>query len=345
MYKKYRTSLNKDQSGFAAFAITMIMMIVLSLIVLGFAASARNEQRRALDNQLSMAAYYASESGINDAYAVIKSDLANGTSLPAQNTCTGAYNTTSNVLESNAGVAYTCLLVNPTPPSLEYAPISTGHGQVVPVFGSKNETITSIKISWQQDGLTAAANFSGCPGSTINSFYPEASWPTNCSAGVLQVDIVPASGWISESTLQTVTQTVFLEPVNGASNSSNVVNGNIDGVKCSAPPSGGEYDCSETLTGLGQAGYYLRFIPIYKNADVSITAYNSSRTQLNLKNAQVLIDSTGKASDELRRVQERVSINPLGNNDVPINALQAKDGICKMFTVRPSQVSVLTSCP
>ena len=90
-------------------------------------------------------------------------------------------------------------------------------------------------------------------------------------------------------------------------------------------------------------------MPIYQNADVSVTVSNSatgdSTGQLDLKNGQVVIDSTGKASDELKRIQERVSIDPLGDNDVPVNALQIQSGICKHFTTRPGSTTGSTdSC-
>jgi len=347
---RYRSQIfsNQSQSGQAAFAVTMIIMIILSLIVLGYANNARNEQRRALDDQLSTAAFYAAESGVNDAYAVIKADVPN---LVAQTKCTGPYSSTAtSVLNTNSSVAYTCLLVNPTPPSLEYAPLDTGHGQVVPVFPANSaDSIQLITISWQQNGLTTNTNFTGCPNSTQNSFTPRGSWSPNCTAGVLQVDMVPvpASGWSSLSNLQADTNTVFLEPMltSGslpgipAQYTVNTTNtGEIIGVSCGAN-SGGEYACTVALAVTPEPGYYLHIVPIYDNADVSITASDITDTRVDLANAQALIDSTGKASDELKRIQEHVSINPVENNDAPVDALQSLSGICKTLLTRPGNTS------
>ena len=61
-----------DQKGMAAILITLIMMIVISLIVLGFAQITRHDQQQALDKQLSTEAFYAAESGINDAINAIQ---------------------------------------------------------------------------------------------------------------------------------------------------------------------------------------------------------------------------------------------------------------------------------
>jgi hypothetical protein len=336
---------NQSQSGQAAFAVTLVIMIVLSLIVLGYANNARNEQRRALDDQLNTTAFYAAESGVNDAFAVIKADIANNVDLVAQTNCVGPYSsTTTNALVSpGATVAYTCLLVNPTPPSLEFAPLDTGHGQVVPVFAADGSNIQIITISWQQDGLTTNTNFTGCPSSTVNTFPPRASWSPSCTAGVLQVDMVPASGWSSLSNLQTDTNTVFLEPMQSSGNLSGTPSQNsvstsntgiIIGVTCGAD-SGGKYDCTTDLVVAPENGYYMHIVPIYDNADVSITATNTSSNHVDLANAQALIDSTGKASDELKRIQEYISINPVDNNDAPVNALQSLNGICKTLITRP----------
>jgi len=345
---RYRTQIfsSQSQDGQAAFAVTMIIMIILSLIVLGYANNARNEQRRALDNQLSTAAFYAAESGINDAYAVIKADIQGGTALANQSNCIGVYSSgATNTLDKNSGTAYTCLLVNPTPPSLEYAPLDTGHGQVVPVFPAiSTDSIQLITISWQQDGITNNINFTGCPSTTQNTFTPRASWSPNCTAGVLQIDMVPATGWNSFNDLQSDTNTVFFEPMLTNSSlpgipaqypvsSSN--NGENIGVSCGAN-SGGEYACTASLAVAPESGYYLHIVPIYDNADVSITATDINNNQVNLANAQALIDSTGKASDELKRIQEHVSINPVDSNDAPVNAIQSQSGICKNLLTRPA---------
>ncbi|MGH7195194.1 MAG: pilus assembly PilX family protein [Candidatus Saccharimonadales bacterium] len=348
--------LKQRQDGFAAFAVTLIMIIVLSLIVLGFASNARQEQRRAVDAQLSTTAYYAAESGVNDAYAVIKADIGNTPTIipPNQTSCTGGSYGGSAASNLSSNVAYTCLLVNTAPLSLNYVPLATGHGQVVPIFGQNGAggvgvatPVKSITISWQQDGASSY-NFSSCPSN--DSFPARDSWPAStCSAGMLQVDIAPASGWTNQSQLQKDTKTVFLQPGHSAGSAS-ISNGEVVSASCGSAATG-QYACTEDLSGglpsAPNGTYYLHITPIYLSADLSITASSTSSDasgQLHLYNAQALIDSTGKASDELRRIQERVSINSVGNNDVPDNALQIKNGICKQFTVRPFVVGINTAC-
>lgn len=352
------------QDGFAAFAVTLILTIVITLIVLGFAANSRNEQTRALDAQLDTAAYYAAESGINDAYSMIKTDFTNGTAIPSQTlNCTGDYlNATSGVLTpgsstASGAAAYTCLLVNPTPLTLEYAPLDAGQGQVVPLFGinpgppQTATAVNNVTISWQE--FRVPANFSTCPQSTINTFNSSSIWSTsNCTAGVLQVDIVPAYGWASPTDLQNDTETVFLEPQRNYSDSSDkpVVNGSVIPAVCGS--GGGEYGCNVTLDNLPPSPsgalctsggcYYLHIVPVYNDTAVSVTTAGSSglgNIPLDFADAQATIDSTGKAGDQLKRIQEYVSINPIGNNNAPVNALQGLSGVCKQFSTYPGYVN------
>lgn len=371
----YSFKLKAQEGGYAAFTATLIIMVVISLIVLGFANNARNEQQRGLNNQLSLAAYYAAESGINDAYAIIKADLATGIQPPAQTqACHGpAYDpSASSTVLGPSGASptnypsYSCLLVNPTPPSLQYSPIDVGHGQVVPLFGVSQASghpvsVRSVTISWQESGLSPSARFTGCP-TTPYSFPAQANW-SNCGAGMLQVDLVPASGWSTVQQLQAATQSYFLEPLyNSGSGGHNTIenvgttsNGVDFGTTCG---SGREYACTITLQNLpaaifgppgrSQAAYYLHIVPIYENADVTVTAagctgLGACSRPVDLADAQASVDSTGQDGSELKRIEERISINPVGDNNQPPAALQTQNSLTKQFTTRPGCYN--TTCP
>src|SRR5665647_2919352 len=116
------SKLNQSQSGMVAIFVTMLMIIVISLIVLGFAQVTRRNQRNTLDSQLSTQAYYAAESGVNDAASDLQRKIVAGAPLPSKTTCAmleGSYDfTTKNTLTTD--VSYTCLLIDPNPSSLNY---------------------------------------------------------------------------------------------------------------------------------------------------------------------------------------------------------------------------------
>ncbi|MGH7234477.1 MAG: PilX N-terminal domain-containing pilus assembly protein, partial [Candidatus Saccharimonadales bacterium] len=59
------------EEGFAPIIVSIIIVIVLSLLTVGFVTLANNSAQNALNRQLSNNAYYAADSGVNDAIAAI----------------------------------------------------------------------------------------------------------------------------------------------------------------------------------------------------------------------------------------------------------------------------------
>ena len=71
--KNIRTSILTNDNGFAPLIITIIVVIILSLLTVGFVSLIRNNQKNALNQQLNNDAYYAAETGVNDAIKAIDS--------------------------------------------------------------------------------------------------------------------------------------------------------------------------------------------------------------------------------------------------------------------------------
>ena len=78
------TKSQKNQNGTASIISTLILVILLSLISIGFAKIMDRSLQNSLDSNLSSAANYAAQSGINDAMAYIKTRGINDVS-----SCTG----------------------------------------------------------------------------------------------------------------------------------------------------------------------------------------------------------------------------------------------------------------
>src|SRR5688572_1479839 len=119
--KDFRLSHQQKEAGMVAIMVTMILMIVISLIVLGFAQISRRNQRQTLDRQLSTQAFYAAETGINDAAELIKG--ASGV-VPDKPDCAssgGGFYTLTPTIDATNNVEYTCLTVDPSPESLVYS--------------------------------------------------------------------------------------------------------------------------------------------------------------------------------------------------------------------------------
>ena len=106
----------QDEQGIVAIVVTMIIMIILTLIVTGFAQLARREQRATLDRQLASQAFYAAESGINDARRALEDPDFSGPLRGQKDSCdplASAANVDS-LVDKNIGlnISYPCLLIN-----------------------------------------------------------------------------------------------------------------------------------------------------------------------------------------------------------------------------------------
>lgn len=337
----HKNQLIKEESGLVSFIVTALVMIILSLIVLGFAQQIRREQRQTLDRQLNTQAFYAAESGVNDAIKVVKGNISYAKSS-CSTTLPFPYN--NPVLDTPAGVvSYSCILVDPTPTTLVFDDIETDQSRIVPIIPSG--TLQNLDITWQD--TTSSPTFSDCRASVPGSAFPSlTNWAQpgrpKCP-GVLRVDIVaiPAGGFTRDYLLNN-TRTAFLYPLNtGSSAFSSVVanpgltsQGVIAGVNCgapSAPPASRQ--CKARFT-LPSSNYYLRIKSIYKPSAVTVSAENSSGTLLPLGGAQAVIDSTGKANDVLKRVQVRIPIT-LVKGSFPELSIDSLGSICKRMVVIP----------
>ncbi|HUC78955.1 MAG TPA: hypothetical protein VMQ58_01810, partial [Candidatus Saccharimonadales bacterium] len=112
-------TLRNNQQGFAAFFVTIMVMVIFGILIFSFSQISNREGTNSLNRVLSNQALYAAESGINDAYSAIRADNSKGIPAPQQtNTCSG-----TNYSSSNVGNAkYTCILVNTSPQNLEIPP-------------------------------------------------------------------------------------------------------------------------------------------------------------------------------------------------------------------------------
>lgn len=342
MSMKYRVNnLRHNQQGLVSIIVTMIIMIVLSLIVVSFATLMRREQRQALDRQLNAQAFYAAESGVNDAVAYLKANPA----APGKFDCSGDIPGYSSNLGGN--VSYSCVLINPAPKILEFTNINTDKSEVVTVIPSS--AIQDLNISWES---ASSPDFAGCSDASA-ALAPEftTSWPANC-AGILRIDlvsIVPGDTFDRDE-INGKAMTVFLYPIIGSSSSpvsyssarGFLNQGKVVGVECDGTPTPrAPRQCKAVINGL-TAGeeYYLRIKSIYKGSSVTITGTDGP-TLKPLVGAQAVVDVTGKANDVLKRIKVHVPASRLDSTfpEYPIHSLGS---ICKrLFVAQPDIIELI----
>lgn len=329
----------KSEDGFAAIIVAMIIMAIIVLITIGFVRIVGREQRAVLDRQLSTQAFYAAETGVNDAAAL----LSTTPGIEDKSEC--------EVDESDGWapqlgneVEYTCVLINSSPTSLEYSSISQSNPRVIRLKGVNSSgnpvSIESINIAWQSDPypespvLTSGSNF---PPSIGNA------------APVLRVSLTPLNGSLNRQNLIQNTMTFFLRPtsdsIGGNSTAFEAGSGNVGGqgkvvaVECDISDDGSPRICNHQITGMNgadTAGYLMTVRSIYHNSSLYIDGEASDPTeQLRFAEQQAIVDATGRASDVLRRIQVRL---PLDSTYLwPGFAIEAASGICKPYSVYPGE--------
>lgn len=353
--KTKETGLGANQKGFAAIVIALVLVLVLSLLTVGFAELMRTETRSALDKQLASQAYYAAESGINDAAAVISNNptyakttcgpTAPGPGSPLPN----------NKVGNNTGASYPCLLINPTPLTLQYT-IGTQQStvaefQAVDSAGNP-KAVASMLVSWEDTGsATNFASASNCNGAASNTFSPAFGASAWNHTGILRTQLISLND-LSRAGLAANTYTAFFCPQSGSgtpttqsayTSSTGTNGGSVVGGNCNStvtPPNARL--CNVKITGLAslnESTFFLDMRSIYAPTNVTITLFGAdiASTQLNISQAQILVDSTGKAQDVLKRIQVRI---PAHNGyAIPDDGTQSMESICKQLQVVPASVS------
>jgi Tfp pilus assembly protein PilX len=332
-FKAIRTS----QNGMISIMTVMVLMIVISLIVIGFATISRRTQRESLDRQQSTQAFYAAEAAVNDVRELLQTAVASGTPVPDKNTCTGAgpgnfYGAPAITpdIDVAKGIKYSCLLVDPSPTTLRFSNVGTT-SVIVPMTSASGANFNTITLRWRSK--VTGNPVTSCPTTTNNVFSANGAWA--CGYGVLRFDLVPsAGGGLSIDGLRNSTMTTFGVPlrVGGTNNvtyAANTANTNNRlGVRCTAT------DCSLTINvaALSTNAYHMRISSLYRGVSLDVTA-NGGAGALELSGAQAIVDATGRSQDVLRRIQVSVPLRATSQNELSDYNIQSTDSVCKRFSV------------
>lgn len=333
-------TLTQNDDGFASLVIALILIVVLSLVTIGFAQLARTEQQNALNKQLSNQAYYAAESGVNDAIQAIPA-IESASPAVNPNQCLSSTLLPNSTLNSGADVSYTCVLANLNPLSLVKDPLTADSGWST-VFSTVNPPgvvggsgiLASLTVDWSSiDSKTAL------PAAGVTSLPPLASWNY---PGVVQFSITPVlSASLNRATLEADTYTAYLYPSRSGSGSvlytaSGARAPIVSASNCSTGT------CTVTISNLKQptstAGefYLIHMFDYYDSSNIAITkATDSNAKSLEFTKSQAQIDSTGKALQAVRRIRVVVPLN--STLSLPNNAIEAQN-VCKRFSVYPGAV-------
>jgi hypothetical protein len=348
-----KLTLGSDQGGFAALLIALVLVTIVALMTVGFAQLMRNEVNQATNRQLSNQAYYAAESGINDAVKALSIDPTISkpfcrplTAAEASGSTAKGY-LTSNTLDGTNS-QWTCLLIDSSPGSLVYGDV----GRVSPttftvsaVNASGNPVpVGDITIYWQ-DASASVNQFRNMSGASSNTAFPPvgngaANWGK--STGVLRASITAITTPFTRDSLKNNTFTTFLYPAHNSKSAPNtiafgtapaqqgsIVDGMCNVGNISKAPTPDPRYCSVTITGITATQVMFNLRSIYSDSSVYITP--SSGTTL--VGAQSLVDATGRSQDVLKRIQVRIPSK--GTFDMPGFDVESVNGVCKQLKLMP----------
>jgi Tfp pilus assembly protein PilX len=319
----YMNKLKNNESGIISILVTIVMMLVLTLLVLGLSQLGVSEQKNALKRQLSTTAYYLAESGVNKQ---INSQSANSTG------CNSSIS-----VDSTLTYSIPCTTVTSTTTNFIYG-LSKYQAKVLQINSAN--PLKTLSFSWTNSSTSPITN---CPSSKTNQFKPAAQW--TCGDAVMFVSIVAADNFNSSTLFSEGSANgyynFYLVPTNtsGSTNYPASTTSINDLVTSYCSSSGSATTCNRTLdlSAITTHNYYVRIVPLYTSATVTISATDSLGA---VKSNQVEIDSTGRAGNLLQRLVARVtkstSTNTIFANQsidyqTPIFAVQSINTICKRF--------------
>jgi hypothetical protein len=292
---------------------------------------------------LNTQAFYAAETGVNDAINAIRNGTISGTSTSCETPATLGTTT----IDSGLGVDYSCVLIDTrlTDIKKDDVPVS-GRGQafIMPLEADSGGPIARLTIEWDSPTnatLPAAAIPTGDP-----RLPTTANWGASTMGG-LRIDVTPtaAGANLDRTGLYNNTMTFYALPQRSGSGFTavpvNVAKGQIIVGQC-VDPAADSYRCATTvnLSPAGAASYIMRISSIYGSTRVWVSPKNASGGSVVLRNAQAIIDSTGRTADVFRRIQERVPVNSeFSNYESASFVIENGNSICKRLRIYPGMSS------
>jgi Tfp pilus assembly protein PilX len=343
---------SRDQKGMVAIVVCLVIMVIITLVVIGFARVAERERRQALDRQLGTQAFYAAETAVNRARERIASDPNFGASgVEICDPVTPANDNSFSEVGSTGtnNVTISCVTINRRPPNLvldQVAPDINNaytfrlHG----LNGTTPSPIRTLRFSWG----SADPSVGQCASSPASTDV--ASW--GCGQGALKVTVlaIPSGSFSRADLLAQRTSSFTLMPFGTPSgvqafasgtdqNTGRVLYGTWNNTNRRY-----EVDISTipdylTPTATDGSGLYVQIGGLVNSSRVIVEAFDNGAPQnrLDITGAQAAVDATGRVGDVLRRVNVRV---PLGQEAYRIST---SGPLCKRVEIENNQAT--NSCP
>lgn len=331
-------SLNSDQRGAVSMITVIFIAIILTILTTSFIRLTINEQRESTDDDLTTRAYYAAESGVQDAITAIKAGtVTNGAD------CTPETGNGELSASDNLDTAYTCQTIDESPSNYQ-AFLEEGESVFFRLESSSND-IQSLNIKWHIKGTGSDADGSDIALRASNDLPQQSAWGSGSDnyPAMLRTQIISApNNNVSRNGPNGIASYVgYINPANTSTGTNvgtpsgldRILNAPSPAASCSTGVIDGEYVCEVSINGFSDAAneYWLRIGALYTSTHIMVEALDSAGNAVAILNAQAVVDVTGRAGDVYRRVEERVSLIP--DSLWPDYAILTAEDLCKNFII------------
>ena len=368
-----QSSLRRNQAGGFSIYVSLIVMLVLTLITLGFVRIVGSNYREITDSQYNLQAHYAAEAGVSDARKEIIERIKTSGLLDSFTTGTlmnpdgwakdlEAWNCSEghqydydsanpeinpwydggdykgDLLEPQGPIGYSCADIDLRPEELVYDQVDQNRSLMLPLWpvdgAGVNVDVEEFVFSWG-DADSGSNNMPDFQG-----FTPHKDWD---ALPVLRVQVTAIPNPFDRQKLNDNTRVFFLVPDDQDNQTPTPWptpgdDGEI--VHCTHNYIGGKLDpdfpCKVILKlGFGNSDllYFARVQAIYKDAKFSLKGEHTGG-DVRFQNIQAVITVTGRGGPILERLRERIPLRPV--YDYPEYALDSVDTICKILINDPT---------
>lgn len=373
-----------NKSGAVSMLSILIFSLIITIITTAYIVSVISQQKNALSYDQSTRAFYAAESGVQDAVRALR---LNPDRLAAEKTSCTPWDPAvpSGTIASGIGTVgydesyrlqYTCQLASMS---------STLKGEVQP-GGAKNVTVKlqprdstitgpyKIVVRWSPKTTGGATYYPTERTGNQTKLLPKyQKWrhgndPDKPIHAMLRMGIIAhPNGSFSRSSIQQ--RVLFLNPVqnNGTDPDPDPTFSYSDvsldsqqrqlltdaacyqSDSASIPNDYNGYSCKATINlasgyDLTSQSLYVRLGSVYRATNFSLELVKGT-TQIALTNGQAEIDITGKAGNEtFRRIQQTVSVGGYVEDSMPDAAVVSAEGICKLFSLTSAYNGFTSEC-
>lgn len=336
--------LRNHEQGAASLITVILLAIILSVITTGMLRLSVQDARQATDDDLTNRAFYAAESGLNDALRFIEKALAdplynlNGdvcaTPAPGEPADVGVL---ARDLFGNSlyNTEYVCQLIDLEPEVIRTTIPADGVVQF-PLISAGGPPPTGIEIRWHNLSEDHALN-GGMPfradGDT--SLPNVAGWGAYPALLRTNLFSTPQATPFTRSDIQNFLG--YLSPSDAISSTTTqgLLNANVISGACTTDPLAYDgFACSAIINNMDTANhdYKIRLSGLYASAQVEIRFTNGSE----FFGAQALVDVTGRAADVYRRVQASVNLSETSAQALPNYVIRSAGDVCKVITLDPN---------